>query len=561
MSRMPHLLGARRGWRVTRLALLALGQAGAAGATAIAIREIFAHLGAPTPGMPTAALATLVGAGAVYGLLRWSERVAAEALGYDYANAVRLCVFSHIAALPIDTLALYRSGSLSLRFVGDLSAVRGWVGRGLAQLVSAAIVLPAVAVVLILLDPRMALAPVIGLGLGLLLMAAVGVALPERQRRLRRQRARLAGHVAERLAHAPHLRLLGRLPQERTQLVERADRLRQAAVRRQRRTSLLRVIPDVAQATAAAAILWIALRHAVPTGEAAAALAALALLTQPLRDLGGVWDRYAAWANARERCERLLAIPRLRAQRGRFKAPADTPGHGLPVRFHQVTAGALQGFDETIPPGRKIGITGPNGAGKSTLLALVAGLMAPEQGRVGVAGTSPAHTSGRQRRELLSYAGPSAPLLSGSLRRALTLGLKRRPDDRFIEQVAKDLGLDDTLRRLGGLDGRIAENGRNLSAGERRRVLLARTLLADAPLWLLDEPDDALDYRGRHALKQALGDTPATVVLVSLDWATLKTLDEIWFVDEGRLVETGGPNELIRRSGPTARFFALGETG
>jgi ABC-type bacteriocin/lantibiotic exporter with double-glycine peptidase domain len=363
------------------------------------------------------------------------------------------------------------------------------------------------------------------------------------------------------VVHAPHLRLLGRLPQERRRLTERADRVRRVAVSRQKHTSLLRVIPDVAQALAATGILWIALSNGLPTGDAAAALAALALMTQPIRELASVWDRYAAWRHARERCEQLLSVPRL-SSRGRLeKRSSPEQRESVPVRLREVSYGPLQSIDARIKPGRKIGITGPNGGGKSLLLRLVAGLLAPDQGTVRVDRIEPAGASGRSRRDLLSYSGANAPVLSGTLRRALTLGAKRRPDDRAIESAAKHFGLAAVLNRLGGLDGRVAENGRNLSTGECRRILLARTLLADAPLWLLDEPDDALDQAGRQALGQALAQTASTVMVVSHDWSTLSLCDEVWFMEDGCLVESGDPRDLLQHDGPIARFFAFDLVG
>lgn len=555
MTGIPAILKQGRGRRIAGLALLALGQAAAAGATAIAVRYAFNAIATPGSSTPVIALLTVVLAGLAYTVSRWHERIAAEALGYDYANAVRLRVFSHIAALPTDTLARYRSGSLSLRFVGDLGAVRNWVSRGLIRLLSAAIVIPVVAMTLFLLDPRMGL--IATLGFGLVLMIAVARDLGTVQRNLRRQRARLAGDAMERINHAPQLRLLGRLPREEARLIDRANAVKRAAIIRQRRTGLLRALPDLSQAIAAAAMLYLAAIYGLASGDVAAALAALALLAQPMRDLAGVWDRYAAWDTARQRCEKLLAEPTL-TQGSQTAAKQSTDAgkrRNVHVRFSQVNAGCLEGLDAEAAGDRKIGITGPNAAGKSTLLALAAGFVSTDRGHILVGSVSPTDIGDRQRHDLITYIGPNAPILSGSLRRAMTLGLARRPSDERLESVAQQLGLGPALARLGGLDARVAENGRNLSRGEIRRVLMIRALLAKTPLLLLDDVDEGLDIQGRRSLASMLRKSHATVLLASHDWGVLNELDEIWFIDQGRLMECGEPHVLWTRGGPTALFF------
>jgi ABC-type transport system involved in cytochrome bd biosynthesis fused ATPase/permease subunit len=306
--------------------------------------------------------------------------------------------------------------------------------------------------------------------------------------------------------------------------------------------------------------LWIALDGRMATGDAAAALAALALLILPLRDLSGIWDRHAAWQTAQQRCVRLLATPPLPDKgRRRRRVRSGTP-RAAALSFEEAGDGFLDKVSASVAPGQKVGITGRNGAGKSTLLLLAAGLEAPSSGRIRIDGIRSDRLGISARRELVFYQGPRTPILAGSLRRALTLGLRQRPADDVIIAAAARCGLAESVARLGGLDGRLSEAGRNLSAGEIRRVMLARGVLARAPLLLLDEPDDALDRHGRQLIPDLLHSLDSTVLLVSHDWSTLAGMDEVWFVDDGRRLESGSPQALALAGGPTARFFDLGRT-
>jgi ABC-type transport system involved in cytochrome bd biosynthesis fused ATPase/permease subunit len=560
MSRMPPIGGERRWLRIAALVCLALGQAAAAGAAALATRAAFAALHRPDGDLPLAAVAAIAGAGVALAALRWGERVVAERLGQDYVAALRVRLFEHAAHLPASDLAKRRVGTLSLRFVGDLSAVRVWVSLGIGRLLSSAIVLPALMVVLFALDRGFGIAAALVFGCALLVIVGLGPALEPAHRRLRSRRARLAGDVTERLPHAPELRLMGRLRKERRRLIGASQRLIDAFMRRQRRAALLRAIPDVAQGITAALVLWIALAGGLAPALAAGALAAVALMVHPVRNLAGIWDKYGAWVNARRRCEALLARPTLvrtaDAATAIHRVPASEGAPG--VVFDRTGRGLLQELSLVVEPGEKVGICGTNGAGKSMLLALCAGLEAPERGEVQIAGRRPTDMADAERQRLIAYAGPRSPVLAGSLRRALTLGLKRRPPDELIVSQARRFGLGAALARLGGLDGHIAEGARNLSTGEYRRLLLTRIALGNARMLLLDEPDEGLDQQGMAQVRRFLRERDATIILVSHDWSLLGAMDKICLVQDGRLVEAGSPAQLLANAGPTARLFDPG---
>lgn len=559
MNTLPALTAGSR-WRwLVGLAVLALLRAVAAGAAAIATRDVFLALsGAPADvSASMSALSVIAVAGVAIALLRWWEHVEAERLGQAYAAELRNVLFAHVAHLPAGKLAQRRSGGLSLRFVGDLTAVRAWVAQGVARGIAACVVLPVLAVVLFHLDHRLALGVVIPLGGGLLLMLALGPLLLEAHRRLRHRRARLAVDMTERLPVAPQLRHLGRLDQEQARLVRRSDDVIEASLHRQRRSALIKSLPDACAGVAAAAALWLALASELPGAVAAGTLAATGMMIAQMREMAGVWDRYCAWRAAKARCEALLALPALpvatenirrnesdetdscvSAGSGEDMAPpaSQAPCPPLGLRFSAVHHGELGPLSFDVSPGAKIGIAGGNGSGKSTLLRLAAGLDAPDRGRIETYDAVAKEGDGpRGARRRVMLLGPGSPLLAGSLRKALTLGVHPRPGDADIKRVARRFGLKSLIQRLGGLDGSIAEGGRNLSGGECRRILIARAALADPDLLLLDEPDDAMDQAGRRLIRRLVRESRATVLYVTHDIKQWQALDEVWILENGRL--------------------------
>ncbi len=551
-NNLPPITAEGRGRGIALVAVCAIGQAVAAGVAAFATRDVFAALRDASAALPAVALAQIAVAGAAIALLRVAERVVAERVGQRYAGALRLRLFSHLARMSERAVGNRRAGALAMRFVGDLTAVRNWVSLGLARLISAGVVLPAATGVLFVLEPRLAAAASIPLALGLAAMALAGPRLGPAHRRLRSRRARLAADMLERVPHAPELRLLGRIDVEVAQMMRRTEALIESALARASGAATLRAIPDAVAGIAAAALLLAAFVWRVPVAEAAGAMAALGLMIHPLRDLAGVWDRWRAWTVARDKCAAVLAAPTIERQRRAHAPRADTPPH---LCFRGLGAGALADLDIEALPGQKIAIVGANGAGKSTLLRLAAGLEQAERGVVTLDGHEPRDLDAGERRRTIALMSMRSPILAGSLRRALTMGASQRRGDADIAMQAQAFGLGDVLRRLGGLDGTLAEGGRNLSAGEARRVLLTRVALSGAKLLLLDEPDDTLDADGVQLVAALLRDSDATVLVATHGLALARRMDRLWLVDQGRVVEAGAPDALLRGDGPTARHF------
>jgi len=554
VSRLPRIGEGARARGIATVAGLAFGQAAAAGVAAFATRDVFAALHTNGATLPSDALGMVAASGVAIAALRIAERTIAERVGQDYARDLRVRLFVHVSRMSARELARRRTGALALRFVGDLTAVRSWVSQGLARLVCAGIVLPLAGAVPFVLDPALGQAAAAPIGAGLLAMAVLGPRLGPAHRRLRARRARLAGDMSERLPHAPELRLLGRVGLERRQLVRRTERMIDAALARIRGVALLRAIPDAVSGLAAASLLLAAQRGGVPAAETAGALAALGLMVQPMRDLAGVWDRHRAWVAAREKCEALLATPRLRRRRARNAA--SVPEGPAALELCRVSAAGLRRIDERAAAGTTVAIVGPNGAGKSTLLALAAGLEQPTRGEVRVGGVPLQRLGRRQRRDLIALVGPRSPILAGSLRRALSMGVPRRRSDAEIIAHAEAFGLGDVLQRLRGLDGRVAEGGRNLSSGEAIRVLITRAALAAPRLLLLDEPDDTLDESGQDLVMRLIRETGATTLVVTHDPALARRMQRLWFVESGAVVESGAASALLSGHGPTARHFA-----
>ena len=510
MSHVPSLLGERRAVTVAGVVLAGVGEALGAGAIAFATRELFAALHGGTT-LPPRALGLLLLGALTLALLRVVGRTLAERLGQSYAISMRRALYARFAALPQSTLDERRGGALALRFVGDLTALRAWAGLGLGRLVAALIVTLGAALVLWRFDPRLAAAAFVPIALAVALALLAALAMRPLQRRLRARRGRIAVDMSERARLAPQLDLLGRTSRELARLDADGRTLRRRAVARAALVSTLRAIPGLGVAVAGVLVLVATARFGLAASDAAGALALLGIVSLALRELASVWDRFCAWRIALAKCERLLRFaPRTERPRARRRtAAADTPGAAVGLHFEAVGYRDLSA-ELAIAPGERVLVSGEAGAGKSTLLALAAALEQPERGRV-----RRTRADGDGEPTLLHVSSRS-PILRGSLRRALTLGLRPRPSDERLARLLERLALAPLAERLGGLDGRVAEAGADLSTLERERLLLARALLSPAGLLLVDLPALGYDRVMRDAFGErfaAAGGASPTIVL------------------------------------------------
>lgn len=499
MSRLPNLLVRDRVPDAVLLPLIGVAQAGVLGLGAFATRDAFEALHAGE-GPTSMTLARLAGAGIVAAGLDLAARRKGEALGQSYTADLRHVLYDHIAGMDRRALEERRLGALSLRFVGDLSAARLWFGRGLPRLLSSGVVFPGAAVVLWLLDAQLALVAGGPVLVSLLVMLALAVGLRTRQERLRNQRAALSIGMMERIAMAPELDLIARTEQELRDLDSGSLELGTEAVGRVTRVGLLRLVPQVGAAVAAAGILAATARLGLAPGVAAASLAVLAILTLPMRDFAESWDEWCAWRVAREKVQTLLERPSVRRV---VQARGGTVG----LKLVNLRIGAVEVTAE-VPPGALAVITGPKGSGKSRLAAIIAGLDRPEQGSI---------LYGDRVMPLprTTYIGDRPSVVQGSLRRALTMGIVPRPSGRTIKRLAENFGLADLCARQSGILSRVGEAGRTLSQGEALRVELARGALSRSDLFVIDAPRFLADPERLDLLLKLRRTGNATVVIVA----------------------------------------------
>jgi ATP-binding cassette subfamily C protein CydCD len=208
---------------------------------------------------------------------------------------------------------------------------------------------------------------------------------------------------------------------------------------------------------------------------------------------------------------------------------------------------ALVDVDLSLPPSRRIGVVGRSGAGKTTLGWVLVDFLPVRSGSVTLEGTSTARLDGEEVRALVGLVSQESHLFDASLAENLRVGRRDASDDELVE-VLERVGLGRWLAGLAsGLGTEVGRFGARLSGGERQRVAVARALLADFPVLVLDEPAEHLDIDASDALTRDLLALTAgrSTILVTHRLAGLEAVDEIIVLDGGRVVERGTHRELL----------------
>lgn len=561
MRRLPDILVGRRKWLMARLICNGVAQAGVMLSTAWLIKTAFDGFIVPDSGQSSVSLLEcglgLAAAGIAIALLRMLERIDAEHMGQLYTHEVRTGLFSHMSRVSPRLLQGRSRGGIMLRFIGDLNALKQWVSLGVARLTVASITTVITLGILGFINASLALVVAGSLLFGALGTYALGGWLQNAIREARKRRARLAANVSEKIASPAVVQVFGQYRREHRRVKRQSEGLVEAMVSRARAIGAFRGVVELtaALATGGALLVGAILVNAGDTtpGTVVATMSIVGLLVPALRDLGRVQEYWHGAVVSREKIIDFIAMPRLgRAPKEAKKLP---PGPGELCFENIRIAKDAQGFSARAPAGQVVALVGPNGAGKSTLLSLAARLMDMDQGKILLDGHDITQVEPNSLHRAVGVMTPDLPLLRGSIERNLSYRLPNATEQEREEarNLCEIQPLIDSLPN--GIRTRVTEDGANLSQGQRQRIGLARAILGNPRLLLLDEVDANLDHRSAATLRRILSEYSGTVLLVThrLDW--VKLADQIWHIDNGQLIETGKPSHLLNSDSATARLF------
>lgn len=234
--------------------------------------------------------------------------------------------------------------------------------------------------------------------------------------------------------------------------------------------------------------------------------------------------------------------------------PLDITFSNVTFNYPDSERSVLNAVDLTIPATHKVAIVGQTGSGKSTLIQLLTRYWDPKKGYISIAGIELTQWNESQLRESISVVSQRVDILNGTLRDNLLIARPEATDD-HLANILKDVGLEKLLEN-NALDSWLGDGGRQLSGGEKRRIGIARAILHDAPILLLDEPTEGLDKQTEHSIMTLFEKhfEGKTVIFITHRLIGLESMDSIVLIEQGEIVEHGSHETLLNEAG---RYFQL----
>ncbi|MBQ9643404.1 MAG: ABC transporter ATP-binding protein/permease [Lachnospiraceae bacterium] len=300
-------------------------------------------------------------------------------------------------------------------------------------------------------------------------------------------------------------------------------------------------------------------RGGVDFGQAIAMVMLSAEFFLAMRALGSYFHTAMNGVAASERMFRLLDLPE--REDGREQAQdGDIVIEHLTFSYDGEKE-ALRDMDLTIPRGTLVSVVGESGCGKSTLASILSGIRTGYEGSVRIGGTELKNASSESLQKLVTVVSSGSYLFAGTVRDCLLEG-KEDAADKEMEEALKKVALWDFVKSQGGLDFVLQERGENLSGGQRQRLCLARALMKNSPIYILDEATSNIDAESETAIMEAVHDMKGThtILLISHRLANAEGSDRIAYLEHGLLKESGTHEQLLSQQGGYAALYLAQST-
>ena len=532
----------------------------------------------------------ILGAAFATALLAFFERWWSARIGEGLIFDLRVALYDHVQRMGVSFFTSVQTGALISRLNNDVIGAQRAMTGTLGQLVSnACVLLITLLTMFIVLDWRLTLLALALLPLFVIPAKRVGRRVQALTRRQMEHNAAMNTLMTERLGVAGALlvKLFGRHDREREDFAGKAGKVRDLGVRIAMHAQVFFIALVLLGAVGTAAVYWVGGHLAISGSVTIGTLAAMGLLVvriyQPLTSLTNARVDIMTAIVSFERVFEVLDTPNavpdrpgaaaLPRPRGRVELrdvrftypPADQAALASlapeasngPAGGEQPSGPALDGVSFEVPVGELVALVGPSGAGKTTLTALLLRLYDPDEGSIAVDGTDLRDVTGESLRAAVGVVPQDPHLFHDTVEANLRYA---RPDATAAEVAGacRAAGIADVIEGLPqGFDTLVGERGYRLSGGEKQRLAIARMLLKDPAIVILDEATSHLDSENEAAVQAALASALAgrTSFVIAHRLSTITAADRIVVLDEGRLVEQGRHGQLLVADGLYAKLY------
>ncbi|HEY2258095.1 MAG TPA: ABC transporter ATP-binding protein [Solirubrobacteraceae bacterium] len=518
-------------------------------------------------------LSELIPVGGVLALLTVSQSLAefadeylASCVSERFLRDLRTAVFSHLHRLSPSFFDGHGLGDVLARLTGDVTAIETLMLSGIADGLTYVIRIILFGAALFVLSWQLALAASVLAPVFWLITRHFSREIKSASREERRRSGAVSAVAEESLGNAAVVQAYTRERDEVARLVEQSQGAVEAELRAARLRGLFSMLTDFLELGGGLLVLaigtWEVGQGHLSIGGFVAFLAYLSQLYSPIRRLGRLVNTVHAASASAERIIELLD------QRPTVSDPVSpralTRARGL-IEFDRVnfrypgtSRPGLNGVSLAVAPGETVGIVGASGAGKSTLAKLALRFYDPDSGRLLIDGNDARDLRLADLRRQIALVLQETLIFDGTIRQNIAFGSDGATDAQ-VSSAAMAAGAHEFIcAQPDGYETIVGQRGRKLSGGQRQRIAIARAMVRDAPILILDEPTTGLDSISSQQILMPLRRLMEgrSVLMISHDLGVIRQADRIVVIDEGRICERGAHEDLLNRGQHYARLWA-----
>jgi ABC-type multidrug transport system fused ATPase/permease subunit len=528
------------------------------------------HDGKMRIAMLAAALVVMIAA--VTAVANYFNTYFTASIGQWVGNDLRIRTYHHLQRLSLRYYHTHRVGSILSTITDDVTTIQGFASQSTISMFVDLLTIGGMLIVMLSMRLDFGLIALAVLPFMIFFVAHVRRAIQKATREVRQHQADLVTAAQEGLEQVEAVEAYEREDLEEAQLADIGKMVIIAALKARRMRALLMPVLGIPIAICTAIIFWrgswLYLHHN-PDGSRMMDLGSLtvfsAYLTKffvPVQDLSGQADTFAQTAVAVQRIRAILDAEPTIEERPDAKDPPPFRGQ---IAFEHVAFGyepkvpVLRDVSFNVEPGELIGIVGHAGCGKSTVISLIPRFYDPDSGKITIDGADIQGYKVHGLRDQIGFVLQDTVLFQGSVHDNIAFGRPDATREEVIE-AAKLANADEFITRMPhGYDSTVGERGTTLSGGQRQRIGIARALIRDNPILILDEPTAALDAESEHLVVEALQRLMKgrTVLCVAHRLSTIRDANKILVINDGVIAEQGTHQELLDLNGEYAEFCRI----
>jgi ABC-type multidrug transport system fused ATPase/permease subunit len=481
-----------------------------------------------------------------------------ESVGQWVANDLRIRIYDHLQRLSLSYFDKQQTGTLLSTITSDVATIQNFASSNTLSLLVDVLTIIGVLGLMFWLNWDFALIAVAVTPFLLLFVSRFKKAVKKATHEVRLHQADIVSVVQEGLESVRVVKAYGRENLEDTRLSDVSREAVDAALNARRVKSLLSPIVSIVVALCVAVVLWrgasLILKDVMTVGALTVFLAYLNKFFKPVQDLAKNTNAIAQATVSLERIKRILDTDEIIKDRADAKTLDTAKGT---IAFENVAFGydpgapVLKGVNFEIEAGQKLGVVGTTGGGKSTVVGLIPRFYDADGGRVLIDGVDIMQYTKESLRKQIGFVLQDTVLFHGTIKSNIAYGRTGATDDEIIE-AAKLANAHDFISAMPhGYDTLVGERGLTVSGGQRQRIGIARAIIRNSPILILDEPTAALDTESERLVMEGLSKLMKgrTVITIAHRLSTIRDSDKIIVLDRGVVAEQGTHDELLQLKG------------